>query len=173
MIKAEVKYTLKHFQVLLSSRKNSLILRIWGIFIIAAIAFALADNINENGLTGNTIGLLVFWCAVLIVFLWLKYMISPQKQFKNYQKNFPNCTNTYCFDEDKLSLTSVSDVSSNTSDYVYDIVESAEEKKGLFLIKIKGVGIVVIGAEEITEGTPEDLRSLLKDRLGKKYKTKN
>lgn len=173
MIKAEVKYTLKHFQVLFSSRKNSWILRIWGIFIVAAIAFILADNINENGLTGNTVGSLIFWFAVLIIYFLMKYLVSPQKQYKNYQKNFPNCTNTYCFDEDKLSWTSVSDVSSNTSDYVYDVVESAEEKKGFFLIKIKGVGIVIIGADEITEGTPEDLRSLLKDRLGKKYKTKN
>lgn len=173
MIKAEVKFTLKHFQALSARRQTSWVWKVCVLFWIAVIAFFVASNISDNGFDWHTAKSLTFWIAVFAVVVWLRYMSSPQKQYKNYQKSFPNCTNTYCFQEDKLSIISVSDVSSSTGDYIYDLFESAEEKNGFFLIKIKGVGIVVISSDEIAEGTPEELRALLQDRLGKKCKIKN
>lgn len=171
MIKAEVRFTEKHFNVLMKTRKTSWVTYLCGFFIFALLAMLVVSNIYEGGFSFDSIKPLIIWAVIVGVILWLKYLASPKRQLKNYQKNFPNAANTYCFDEEKFSLSSVSDVSSGTSEYVYESIESAEETNGFFKIKIKGVGIMIIGSEEITEGTPEVLRELLKNKLGSKFKS--
>lgn len=169
MIKAEVRFTEKHFNVLMKTQKTSWITYFCGLFLFAVFALLFYSNIYKCGFSFDSIKPLIIWAIILMVVLWLKYMASPKKQFRNYQKNFPNSVNTYCFDEEKFSLSSVSDVSSGTSEYVYESVESAEEKNGFFKIKIKGAGFMIIGPEEFIESTPEELRELLKNKLGSKF----
>lgn len=171
MIKAEVRFTEKHFNVLMKTRKTSWVTYFCGFFMFAILAMLVASNIYAGGFGWDSVKPLIIWVVILMVILWLKYMVSPKKQFMNYQKNFPNAANTYCFGEEKFSMNSVSDVSSGISEYVYESIESAEETNGFFKIKIKGVGIMIIGSEEITEGTPEELRELLKNKLGSKFKS--
>jgi hypothetical protein len=170
MIKAEVRFTEQHFKALTTTRKTSWVTYFCRFFIFAIFAMLLVSNIYADGLSWDTVFPVIFWVAVsLTIILWLKYATSPKKQLMNYQKNFPNAVNTYCFDDEKFSLSSVSDGSSSTSDHAYETVESAEEKEGFFLLKIKGIGFVIIGMDEFIEGTPAELRELLKNKIGSKY----
>ncbi|MCM1006615.1 MAG: hypothetical protein NC485_01600 [Ruminococcus flavefaciens] len=171
MIKAEVRLTEKHFNVLMKTRKTSWVTYCCGFFMLAILAMLIVSNIYADGFGWDSVKPMIIWAVILMAILWLKYTVSPKKQFMNYHKNFPNAVNTYCFGEEKFSMSSVSDGTSGTSEYVYESVESAEEKNGFFKIKIKGVGFMIIGSEEFTEGTPEELRELLKIKLGSKFKS--
>lgn len=171
MIKAEVRFTEKHFNALMKTQKISWVTYFCGFFMFAILAMLIVSDIYADDFGWDSVKSMIIWAVFLMVILWLKYMVSPKKQFMNYQKNFPNAVNTYCFGEEKFSLSSVSDSSSGTSEYVYESVESAEEKNGFFKIKIKGAGFTIIGLEEFTEGTPEELRGLLKNKLGSKFKS--
>lgn len=171
MIKAEVRFTEKHFNALLSPQKTSWFTYFCEFFIFALLVMWFFSNICSDGFSWNSVRPVIFWVIVLLIITWLRHMSSPKKQLKNYQKNFPNAVNTYCFDEEKFSMSSVSDGSSSNSDHAYEIVESAKEKNGFFLLKIKGLGTVIIGLDEFIEGTPEELRKFLKNKIGSKFKS--
>ncbi len=172
MIKAEVRFTKKHFEALATTQKISWFTCFCRFFIFAILSMYIISRIYERGFSWYAFKPLIYVAFIFVVFFLLKYISSPKKQFENYRKNFPNAVNTYCFDEEKFSLHSVSDVSNSNSEHIYETIESAEEKNGFFLLKIKGIGVVIIGLDEIVEGSPEQLRELLKSKLGSKFSQK-
>lgn len=169
MIKAEVRFTEEHFNALTETRKTTWFTCLCIFFISAMLAMLAVSNVSADGFSFDSIKPLIIWLVALGVIIWLKYMNNPKRQFANYQKNFPNAVNTYCFGDEKFSMSSVSDRSVNSGEYIYESIESAEEKNGFFKIVIKGVGIIIVGSEEFIEGSPEELRELLKNKLCNKF----
>lgn len=168
MIKAEVKFTEKHFQALSNRRFGS---GTWILYIMIFLWTGLTVfEILENGFNGDAVINLIVWTLIFGGLAFLRYFSSPKTQYKKYIKNFPNCTNIYRFSEEGITTETSSDTTGGNGDYSYVLVESAKEKNGFFIIRLKGIGSFIIGEHEITEGTPQEFRELLKEKLGKKFK---
>ena len=60
-------------------------------------------------------------------------------------------------------------MTNGVNEHRYEMLEFAWENGDFFVIQIKNIGQVAIRSSEIIEGTPEELRQLLKDKLGENF----
>ena len=76
------------------------------------------------------------------------------------------------FNDEGIIIDTKTDKGSKHAEYAYDKFISAAEKEGFFLMNISIAGYVACNAEDFIEGTPDELRALLRTKLGGKFKEK-
>lgn len=98
---------------------------------------------------------------------------NPSVAAKRAAKLAPGATNVWSFGEDNFSCCYSSDTQKQNVEYSYENVVSAKESIGYFVIKIKGVGKAFLLVRDITMGSETELRTLLQNKLGNKFKVKS
>lgn len=172
MIKADVTYTIEHFKavriVIIPVKQRIL----WLIFTALSTAFAVYTVLTgEKFFNLFTVLAIVLWLGTLF-YIMLNYVIlNPKKMLENYKKSQPDDHIIFEFYDNALKIINESQTTKGSIEYRYDIFELAWEKSDFFIIQIKSVGQFVIKKSEITDGTPDELRQLLKDKLGSKFES--
>ncbi|MDE5569376.1 MAG: hypothetical protein K2I82_01820 [Ruminococcus sp.] len=173
MIKADVKYTAEHFkevQVIVIPFKQRIL---WLVLTALSTAFAVyAVLTGEKFFNIFTVLAMILMFGILVYIISNYVILNPQKMFERYNESQPDGHIIFEFDENSLKMTNQSSTANGVGEYRYDIFETAWEKQNFFIIQIKAVGQVVIKKSEITDGTPDELRQFLKDKLGDKFKIK-
>lgn len=168
MIKAEMSYSEEHFTAISGKgSKISPIEAIGAVFFAVMSTFIIILSIikHEKPDVIYVITACCLWIAIIFVAL-LKIFLSPKRQFERYCKNFPNSKVAIAFEDEQFSFSCSSDVTQGSSLYKYSVINKVDERDGFFVINISGVGITAFKYSEITEGTAEELRNLLKAKLG-------
>lgn len=168
MIRVEMSYSEEHFAAISGKNaKISPIEAVGGIFFAAAATFILILSAikHEKPDVIYVIAACCLWIAIIFVAL-LKIFLSSKRQFERYCKNFPNSKVAIVFEDEQFSFSCNSDVTQSSSLYKYSVINKVDERDGFFVINISGVGITAFKYSEITEGTTEELRNLLKKKLG-------
>ncbi len=171
MIKAEVKYTLEHFQAMhiemLSLKQKT----IW--IIIAILSSCLAVLYAADGHYFSFFALLaaVLWLFIILYVLFYYVIWSPKSIMKKFNKLQPDTTIFIDFCDCTIRYNYISSNSTKGyTEYSYDDIEAVWEKRGFFVLSSRKTGLCPIKYSEITEGTPDELRQLLADKLGEKFK---
>lgn len=71
MIKAEVRFTEKHFNVLMKTRKTSWVTYCCGFFMLAILAMLIVSNIYADGFGWDSVKPMIIWAVILMAILWL------------------------------------------------------------------------------------------------------
>ena len=165
MIRAKVVYTNEHMsQIYKCYGKLSLFIIIFcSAIILLGTAFELivlfAFLVSDTPIPSNLISLITLSLFLVILFIasntWL-FFLYPRVFLKNHRKKYGDIPVFYEFNEN-ITIT-------------YDKLDKVKETKKYFLLYPQRYSIYIIGKHEITEGTADDLRNLLKSKLGKKFK---
>ena len=170
MVKANVRYTLEHFKQmhLIDIPFNLRIM--WIVITFASTAVAVfAVLTGEKFFNIFTVLAMALWFGTLAYIIFNYILFNPKKMFEKYNESQPDSHVIFEFGDNALKTTSESRTTNGINEYRYDVFESAWENVGFFVIRIKNAGVFIIKKSEITEGTPEELRQLLTDRLGSKF----
>ena len=170
MIKADVTYTVEHFkavQVVIVPFKQRIL---WLVLTILSTAFAIYTVVTgEKFLNLFTVLVMVLWLGILVYIISNHVILNPKRMFERYNKSQPDGHIIFEFSDNSLKITNESQTARGVNEYHYDIFETAWEKQYFFVIQIKAVGQVVIKKSEITNGTPDELRQFLTEKLGSKF----
>ena len=107
---------------------------------------------------------------MIIISLRNRYRNSPHKIFERIEEKYPGLRVNVQFMADGFLMDSSSAVSSKSSSYRYSVINKANEREGWFLILISNSGYLAFRDNDIIEGSANELRSLLREKLGAKYK---
>ncbi len=170
MIRADVTYTLEHFKTL-KVVDIPLKMRIFWLAISAAsTAFSVfAVLTGEKFFNLFTVLAMVLWSGTFFYIIFNYILFSPKKMFKKYSESQPDSHVILEFEDNLLKTTSESRTTKGVNEYRYDVFEASWENNDFFAIRIKNAGAFIIKKSEITDGTPEELRQLLTDKLGSKF----
>lgn len=132
-------------------------------FIAAAFLFL----ISEGGFTDVII---TFLFLVLSVLLIIYNCRMPHRLFKNSQKLCSDVVETITFGDNSFVAENVGSKISERVENFYNTVTSAKNSDGWFIIVCERYRFYAFTESQITDGTADDLRNLLKSKLGKKFK---
>ncbi|HRR78037.1 MAG TPA: hypothetical protein P5191_14710 [Ruminococcus sp.] len=113
---------------------------------------------------------IIFSLVMIIISLRNRYRNSPHKIFERIEEKYPGLRVNVQFMADGFLMDSSSAVSSKSSSYSYSVIDKANEREGWFLILISNSGYLAFRDNDIIEGSANELRSLLREKLGAKYK---
>lgn len=174
MIKADVKYTVEHFK---AARVNVVSFKqriLWLVLTAASTALAVfAVLTGERLFNLITVLAMVLWFGLLAYIILYYILLDPRKMLKKYNETQPDGHVIFEFSDISLKIISESLMANGVNEHPYELLEFAWENGDFFVIQIKNAGQVVIKKSEITDGTPDELRQLLADRLGEKYKIRS
>lgn len=171
MIRADVTYTIEHFKELkvidIPFNQRIMWLAITVVSTAIAIFTVLTGENFFNLFTGFAI---VSWFGTLFYIIFNYILFNPQKMFKKYSEAQPDSHIILEFGDNSLKTTIKSQMTNGVNESLYDVFESSRENDKFFVIRVKNSGAYVIKKSEITDGTPGELRQLLTDKLGSKFK---
>lgn len=170
MIRADVTYTIEHFKeipfIYVPFNQRMMWLAITAVSTAVAMFTILMGENFFNLFTGLAI---VSWCVTLFYIIFNYVLFNPQKMFKKYSEAQPDSHIILEFGDISLKTTIESQTTNGVNESLYDVFESSWENDKFFVIRVKNSGAYVIKKSEITDGTPEELRQLLTDKLGSKF----
>ena len=111
--------------------------------------------------------------SIFIVFLdiWT-FFLASWIGFRNRRKKYGDSPIYYELDENGVDVKCQGEGFSDSAAFTYDKLDKAIETNNYFLLcPHRNVGYI-IGKHEITEGSAEGLRDLLRLKMGKKFKSK-
>ena len=170
MIRAELSYTKAHFRKLLSLNKKNTFRKIYcaACFALGLIFMFLFIRIDSSEIAYLTLGLILLICGG-ITLRWTVMML-PANQLKKFQQLYPDGTWRFIFNEDKILCDSKSVIHSRRSEYAYAAVDSACFKDDFFMFKLCGnSAVAMFFSDDIKEGSPDQLRELMRQKLGDKF----
>ncbi len=139
------------------------------IIVMGIVAVAVPEDQSDVGL-----GIAVIVFGVLIT--PLGYFLSRFMQRSNNKASMfisPDTEEIYTFDEEYITITQKKgDEFFATSKAKYSYIHKAYEDKKFYYLYISKVQSHVIEKSSLTQGTLEELSSLLKTNLGRKFKAK-
>lgn len=171
MIRADVTYTIEHFKELkvIDIPFNQRIM--WLVITTVSTAAAIyAVLTGERFFNIFTLIAIISWFGTLFYIIFNYILFNPQKMFKKYSEAQPDSHVILEFGDISLKATIKSQTTNGFNEYLYDVFESSWENDKFFVIRVKNSGAYVIKKSEITDGTPGELRQLLTDKLGSKFK---
>lgn len=175
MVKAEVKYTLEHFKALNKNNK-SLKQALFVIYILMMFnIIAAALQIIFGSFSFATI-INIIIAALLIWYIVFVEAFAHKKALKKYTQRFPDAVIYLTFSEDSVLVETSGSGYSENSELAYDKFVKINETDRFFFLYPNAHAAYIVGKHEITEGSVEELRSLLGNNLNgksKKSKTKN
>ncbi len=179
MIRAKVVYTLEHMKQIKKcyGTFSLLVIIICTVIILLGIAFELltllAFLISDTPIPPDLISLFVLSFSLAILFImsniWL-FFLYPRTFLKNHRKKYGDIPIFYEFNENNMSIEHIGTDFEEHLRFTYDKLDKVKETKKYFLLYPQRYSVYIIGKHEITEGTADDLRNLLKSKLGNKFR---
>ncbi len=170
MIKATVRYTVRHIRQMLWSGRNLIaMIFFYAVYIVNLVLTGLLLIAKIFGADINLMFHIVF-LAVFSAYLVYRTFFYENTVFKRHQHQFPNTDICYSFGENSFITEEMGDTHNARQEVGYDNLFKAIEKKEWFLMYITPTSVYIINKSEITEGTADDLRRLLKEKLGNKFR---
>lgn len=170
MIKAEVRFTKKHFKATMFNCRFYNILCMIFCVCLAVIAICIGILV----LLGSPLKPICFIPVVLgILYFVYLYVIFPAHSFENFSKRYSDALVYVNIDEDKLSFNMNSNGYNETVNISYGRILYAIETDEYFLFYPTRVSAYIIDKQGITEGSPAQLRTLLTEKLGGKFSVKD
>ena len=142
-----------------------------GTIIILAVLVVLAAAMLLNS-GANPLFLLLIVAAALAYFVYQLY-IKPNSLFRK-RPGAAMETEVYIFTENGFTLN-VKNEESGSNDHSssqYSVLTSAVETSGDFILFTSPTQGYMIEKTAFTNGSPDELRTVLKEKMGKKFKTK-
>lgn len=173
MIKAYVTYTIDHFKAINPNPTTLSKKILWVTVTLLSTAFAVFIAVNDNAYFNIfTLLAIALWLGIILYIVLYSIMLNPEKLMKKYTETSPDSHLVFDFGEDSFNVTHESGNSSGSNNYNYSMVDLSWEKDDFFIIQVKSVGMFAIKKSEITNGTPDDLRQLLENKLFSKFEVK-
>lgn len=167
MIKIEVKFTLGHFKVITNHFKFSLKRKIslmLAIIISALLTFVIFRQTGQ--IPFLFLILTILFIIITIGFYLISLMTNPERDYSTFQKQYPNSSISFIFDENKIITSQSSDSSCGKSEFTYDSIKSAEKIDNFFVIKLKQNSMIIFREDEIIEGSTSELVQIIKEKSG-------
>ena len=177
VVRIAINNDLKHYSLIVRNTKaykttTNIAIITGALFLINSICL-----VAETARTHKAEPILVLLVSAFFL-LFVLYMIrllvkmEPMKLHKKVTEANPGLTGEYIFNDEGIIIDTKTDNGSKHAEYAYDKFISAAEKEGFFLMNISIAGYVACNAEDFIEGTPDELRALLRTKLGGKFKEK-
>ena len=175
MVKAEVVYTRKGFFQLPKTYNNvtfGITLVIWSASMILILGIPVLSFLTGTEMPEDYAKYLFFLIAGLVFLILLRNVILPLSAFNKYHKKFGDTPIYYEFGEEGFTCVQNGNGFSENTALNYDKLDKVIETKEYFLLSPRSGSAYTIAKTDITEGTPEELRAILRRSMGKKYKVK-
>lgn len=168
MIKAKVRYTEKHYKQLVN-HTPLLIQKIISYIFVSVICIVFLLLILGK-LCGGEYSLIPIFIPFALGLFSIIYMaMIPKIMVKRHFQQFPDSEEYYTFGEDGFTELTKGPGLNHEQSVNYDRFISCYENREWFLLFITRNTAYIIHKSEITSGTPDELRELLKTRLGNKF----
>lgn len=131
------------------------------IFFMATIAMAIIDPESDYYSILKTVAIILMTWAFI-------YFRLPKISYKQMGK-VAESENYYVFSDVGISVTNEGDCSHGESEYTYEAIERVIETKKYFFIFINKAQAYIVAKDGITNGSAEDLRSILSKVGDKRY----
>lgn len=176
MIKAEVKYTPEYVEAIVNvHRKGSKwASEVWTGFLFVMsltydiICIAKGEMPSAKMLVLTTVMLISFGIILLS-----DYMASPKRIWNKNEKLYKNAVLIYEFEESFFRFSETLPEKSTSTEIPYSRLEKVTEYKDFLFLTLNGTQIHTVKLSDITEGSAEELKDILKSTLGKNYTIKN
>ena len=179
MIRAKVVYKMEHMNQLYKCySKLSLFIILFctaivffgGIFeLLTILIFIISGTQIPSDLVGLSIISLFLVVLAVASNVWI-FFIYPRVYLKSYKIKYGDIPILYEFNENDMNTKHIGTDFEEYLKFTYDKLDKVRETKKYFIFYPQRYSVFIIGKHEITEGTPEELRNLLKSKLGKKFK---
>lgn len=174
IIKSVTVYTDDYFRALSKYEKKYTIRRI--VTFAFAIIITLANlkhafylvKIPEN----MYYGICLIGVSLILISYIVENIIHHLVDKKKTKKDFFNTLIRYYFDEDEFSFEMDAENFHLKRKYKYNDIFSIIETENYFLIYPQKNMVLITGKNDITDGNAPELKNLLSDKTGKKYKRK-
>lgn len=182
MIKVKITDSPGHIRTMLSAKWTvlaklilffivTLIIVIIGIVWAFNKSFYTFDSIKE--LSGfKYLSILVIGIDIWLISLLVKIMIAIIRIPKTFSEGIKDALAEITFTEDEMIYTYITLRENTERRYKYGGICSAVEYEGFFELETKNITLCVFN-DDITEGSPDELRTLLTEKLGEKFKVKD
>lgn len=170
MIKAEAKYNaeaLRTFRDYIISqsaiKKKILHIGMATAFVLAMMIYAIgnAKKVDSFGLKFYVMIFLVFGALYIIRVVKVFYMA--------FSIDANDDTHSYAFDDEQFTAVIENEHKKFELFCQYEHIKTVVENKKYWYICTQDTKTYIVGADDLTEGTPDELRKLLKDKLGEMY----
>lgn len=105
---------------------------------------------------------------IYLLIIFLLFYIAPMAEYKKLKHN----AFEYSFYADEFEAKANDLLIKSSSQSQYTIIKKAYERKDAFYLYISKREAHIVSKGGFTSGTADDLRQILKDKLGKKFKCK-
>lgn len=131
-----------------------------------ATLFSIISFVTDGGTRAIIVfGILVFLKGLIDFFRIKNY---PQKHFKREQERVPDKICHYTFDDEISTFEEKGTGSFVRSEYKYGVYKKAVYSEGWFVLKFER-NTIAFNDKDFEEGTPEELRALLREKLGNAF----
>lgn len=136
-------------------------------FVLALLFFSILYYVFIFGTLNNDLFFHVFICVTEVILICTFVIIIPP--FKTYKKIKSNVYQ-YVFTNEHFEYITRASETTGQSQYKYESLLKAYERKDAFYLYAEGIKACVVNKNGFTQGSMEELRSLLKSKLGTKFK---
>ncbi len=163
MISIKTQYTLPSYRkfVLFSVCKGKYYLAYQALlficFPVAAIALLFLTNFD----------IFCIYFALLLALYFLRIFIAPNRTYKRSPMIFQS-QHCFTFDDEKITVTSQSTMSSGNGDFQYHLLFKVYETKDSFYLYISPRQAYLLNKKDFIEGTPMECRALLRAHMDEK-----
>ncbi len=169
MVKAEMVYNLDDFRML--SRKAAWIARLRIPIMLVSIAAAVL--VMFLLLTNTEYKYFLFTAFVILIagmLLYTKWYVDfPEKNYRKIRALNGDIPDMYTFDSETMTVSFSSAGRCSVQKYKYEYCVQCIETENHFFIYTSRYYLEIIRKDSFTEGTAEDLRTILKEKLGNRY----
>ena len=136
-------------------------------FTTFAAFFATLFSIVTCVSDGGPRVIVVFGALVTIkgIFDFFRLKNYPEKHFKSEHERVPDKVCHYTFDDEISTFEEKGTGSFVRSEYKYSVYKKAVYSEGWFVLKFER-NTIVFNDKDFEEGTPEQLRALLREKFG-------
>ncbi len=178
MIKAEVRYTSQHMKALFAiedKKRKPVRIAILTLVAIVCVAYTcISLFLIFAGKEFNSACFIYSFIAVILWIFFIRRLVKNHKFFKEMDTMEPvRELRFFSFDDISFCMVCTREGFSIDQKINYTELVSAVETEKYFFITIEKGKTCIIGKSEFTEGSPEELHSLLKEKLGNKFNAKN
>ena len=103
---------------------------------------------------------------------FVRVLRCPNAQFRALQKNAQDMVQSFTFDDDSFTVQKECTGIKEHSKQSYAVIKKALYKECWFVLVFGSGAGTVFHENSFTQGTPQELSALLREKLGRKYKVK-
>ena len=155
-------YLFSFFQGTRSPWQARILMALAPLLFITFLVLYLLNPADFFNLAGMAIMMLLGLVLLLIIIL------VPKRYYKSVEKLI-TIPNRYVFSEDQLEITLMDPVQDGQTTARYATLNKVYETADAFYIYLTASQSCIVGRQDFTHGTAEDLHKLLASRLGQRF----